>query len=103
MSTLSENIPPQATLGQFSYAPATQTTVVTTTTTTTTSFPPIVFKPPRHLTDLDPKMYPLAAFPTPPELKKICFNLGGTTTFFTEADHATEAFNDVSRVPRVFG
>src|ERR1700743_912835 len=42
-------VDPYTTLGQLSYAPATQTTIVTTTTTTTTTFPPLVMRPPRNL------------------------------------------------------
>lgn len=81
-------LPPRSTLGRFSYAPATQTTVVTTTTTTTTSFPPLVLNGPRHLGDLDPKLYPLASSPTPPSLKKVCFELGGVPACFHEAENA---------------
>ncbi|MCJ1401512.1 SCF ubiquitin ligase complex subunit cdc4 [Xylographa trunciseda] len=75
-------------LGQFSFAPATQTTIVTTTTTTTTSFPPLMMKAPNHLYQLDPKLYPLAASPTPSTLKKLKFNLEGKPTLFHEADDA---------------
>ncbi|KAI9678841.1 MAG: SCF ubiquitin ligase complex subunit cdc4 [Caeruleum heppii] len=77
---------PHATLGQFSYAPATKTTVITTTTTTTTAFPPFLLKSPRHLEALDPKQYPLAASPTPKTLKNLSFDLAGTPTHFREAD-----------------
>ena len=72
------------TLGQFSFAPATQTTVVTTTTTTTTKFPPFMMPAPKRLQDLDPKMYPLAATPTPEPLRNISFELEGKTTVFRE-------------------
>ncbi|KAJ9614525.1 SCF ubiquitin ligase complex subunit cdc4 [Cladophialophora chaetospira] len=75
-----------ALLGQFSFAPATQTTVVTTTTTTTTKFPPMLMKQPRRMQDLDLKHYPLAAAPTPPGLRKIHFELGGKQTVFQEAE-----------------
>lgn len=82
-------------LGQFSYAPATQTTVVTTTTTTTTNFPPIMMKAPQHLYDLDPKLYPLASSPTPTSIKKLCFDVDGTPTLFQEADDTLETLEKV--------
>ena len=75
-------------LGQFSFAPATHTTVVTTTTTTTTSFPPLVMKSPKRLHELDPKMFPLAASPTPSCIKELRFSVGGRPTVFREADDA---------------
>ncbi|KAH0544537.1 hypothetical protein FGG08_001309 [Glutinoglossum americanum] len=83
------------TLGQFSYAPATQTTIVTTTTTTTTSFPPLLLKAPRNLNDLDPKQYPLASTPTPPSIKRFCFDLEGTPTYFREADNASKSLQEL--------
>ena len=84
-------------LAHFSFAPATTTTVVTTTTTTTTTFPPLVLKGPRHLEELDPKEYPLAITPTPPSLKRFCFDVGGRPTIFHEADHSAESYKTVSR------
>ncbi|KAF9438239.1 SCF ubiquitin ligase complex subunit cdc4 [Entomortierella beljakovae] len=68
----------------FSMAPMTTTTVVTTTTTTSTEYPPLYFKPPPIPEYLDPKIYPLADTPTPPALKKFCFDLNGQPTFFRE-------------------
>ena len=85
-----------STLGQFSFAPATQTTVVTTTTTTTTKFPPFVMRNSRRIQELDPKLYPLAATPTPASLRNICFNLGGKPTLFTEAEDAHLTLKEVS-------
>ena len=82
-------------LGQFSFAPATQTTIVTTTTTTTTSFPPLMMKAPLHLHELDPKMYPLASSPTPKSIKRFCFDVGGRPTFFGEADDAGDTMKEV--------
>ena len=82
-------------LGQFSYAPATQTTVVTTTTTTTTSFPPLVFKGPRKVAELDSKVYPLASTPTPSALKKISFDLGGIPVCFEEAEDPSRSLHEV--------
>lgn len=82
-------------LGQFSYAPATQTTVVTTTTTTTTNFPPIMVKAPRYLHDLDPKHYPLASSPTPQSIKNLRFDIDGRPTIFQEADNTLETLEKV--------
>ncbi len=90
------SVPPYTTLGQLSYAPATQTTVVTTTTTTTTAFPPLILKAPRQLSELDPKLYPLASSPTPSSIKRFCFNLGGRPTYFREAENVTETLEKVS-------
>ena len=90
-----EGIRPDDVLGQFSYAPATQTTVVTTTTTTTTKFPPILMKAPQHLYDLDPKLYPLASSPTPTSIKRLCFDVDGTPTLFQEADDTLETLEKV--------
>ena len=92
-----EGVRPDDALGQFSYAPATQTTVVTTTTTTTTNFPPILMKAPQHLYDLDPKLYPLASSPTPTSIKKLCFDVDGTPTLFQEADDTLETLEKVCK------
>ena len=86
-----------STLGQFSFAPATQTTVVTTTTTTTTKFPPFVMRDSRRTRKLDPKIYPLAAMPTPASLRNIRFNLAGKLTLFTEAEDARVILKEVSQ------
>lgn len=85
-------------LGQFSFAPATQTTIVTTTTTTTTSFPPLMIKAPHHLHELDPKMYPLASSPTPKSIKRFCFDVGGRPTFFSEADDTRDTLEEVRQI-----
>ncbi|CCX14312.1 WD40-repeat-containing domain protein [Pyronema domesticum] len=82
---------PHTTVGHFSYAPTTQTTVVTTTTTTTTTFPQLVMQPPKHLNELDPKEYPLAAVPTPQNLRRFCFDVDGKTTQYVEEDDADES------------
>lgn len=82
-------------LGQFSFAPATQTTVVTTTTTTTTNFPPLMMKAPHHLHELDPKLYPLASSPTPKSIKRFCFDVGGRPTYFNEAENTLDALQGV--------
>ena len=81
--------------GQFTFAPATQTTVVTTTTTTTTSFPPLMIKAPHHLHELDPKLYPLASSPTPKSIKRFCFDIGGKPTYFNEAENTSNALHGV--------
>ena len=82
-------------LGQLSYAPATQTTIVTTTTTTTTNFPPLIMKAPKHLNDLDPKLYPLADSPTPASMRRFHFNAGGQTVLFEEAKDSTKVLREV--------
>ena len=92
---------PYATVGQLSYAPTTQTTVVTTTTTTTTSFPPLFLRPPRHLSERDPRLYPLAASPTPNALRKLNFTLNGQRAIFREADDAEKAVEEV-RTPGTY-
>ena len=79
-----ELAPPDASVAQFSFAPATQTTVVTTTTTTTTAFPPFVIAAPKHLKDRDPLTYPLASCPTPDALKHAQFQLKGQVARFDE-------------------
>lgn len=83
------------TLTSKHFAAATQTTVVTTTTTTTTAFPPLMMKGPHHLSDLDPKMYPLASSPTPQSIKKLFFDVEGRPTMFQEADDTLEALEKV--------
>jgi hypothetical protein len=85
-------------LGQFSFAPATQTTVVTTTTTTTTNFPPLMMKAPHHLHEMDPKLYPLASSPTPKSIKRFCFDVEGKPTYFNEAEDALDALRGVSHI-----
>lgn len=97
-----EGIRPDDVLGQFSYAPATQTTVVTTTTTTTTNFPPIMMKAPQHLYDLDPKLYPLASSPTPTSIKRLCFDVDGTPTLFQEADDTLETLEKVCEPIKIY-
>lgn len=88
-------IGPSPSIGQFSFAPATRTTVVTTTTTTTTNFPPLVFNPPRSARDLNPKLYPLAASPTPPALRNFQFELDGQSVIFNEPEDTEAALNEV--------
>ncbi|KAI9699991.1 MAG: SCF ubiquitin ligase complex subunit cdc4 [Candelina mexicana] len=92
-----ESVPPYTTVGQISYAPATQTTVVTTTTTTTTALPPLVLKAPRQLSELDPKLYPLASSPTPSSIKRFCFNLGGRPTYFREAENVEATLEEIKQ------
>ncbi|KAL2116114.1 hypothetical protein VTJ04DRAFT_10369 [Mycothermus thermophilus] len=52
-----------------------ETKTVTTTTTTKRSYPPLFLREPRDVRTLDSKEYPLAAKPTPPELRKLTFEL----------------------------
>lgn len=91
------------TIGQFSFAPATQTTVVTTTTTTTTKFPPFVMRPPRFAGQLDPKVYPLASMPTPAPLRDIRFILDGKSVIFREADDVSGILSKVSLIEPLVG
>lgn len=86
---------PHAVVGQIS---ATQTMVVTTTTTTTTSFPPLLLNPPKHLHDMDPTQYPLAASSTPTSIKKLCFEVEGRTTTFEEARDTKQVLGNVGYV-----
>ncbi|GKZ80732.1 SCF ubiquitin ligase complex subunit cdc4 [Aspergillus niger] len=86
---------PSASVGQFSFAPATRTTVVTTTTTTTTTFPPVLIRPPRATQDLDPKVYPLASAPTPSALRNIRFELGGKSVVFNEPEDTAGTLNEL--------
>lgn len=90
------SVDPSASVGQFSFAPATQTTVVTTTTTTTTKFPPFVMRPPRRTHELDPKHYPLAATPTPASLRNFRFLVDGKATVFREYEDTSIALEEVS-------
>lgn len=87
--------PYASTMAQLSIAPATTTTVVTTTTTTTTQFPPMVFKPPRNLGERDPKEFPLAHAPTPDNLRRFSFDVGGAQGFFEEAADGVDAIAEV--------
>ncbi|KAK4156547.1 WD40-repeat-containing domain protein [Chaetomidium leptoderma] len=52
-----------------------ETKTVTTTTTTKRSYPPLFLREPRDVHLLDSKEYPLAARPTPRELRKLTFDL----------------------------
>lgn len=83
-------------LGQFSYAPAIQTTVVTTTTTTTTAFPPFAVPAPRGLQELDPEQYPLAFKPTPLIIRKLQFDVNGKSAYFEEAEDPELRVQEVS-------
>ncbi|KAK5958241.1 SCF ubiquitin ligase complex subunit cdc4 [Knufia fluminis] len=97
---LRERVLPESTLGQFSFGPATQTTVVTTTTTTTTKFPPFVMPNPEHANDLDPRIYPLAASPTPAALQNIGFSLGGKAVVFREATDTMAELDQIAEEER---
>ena len=94
--TSNKNISKNTLLGQFSFAPATQTTVVTTTTTTTTNFPPLLLRAPKGIHDPDPRLYPLAASPTPQHIKELQFQFGGRPVIYREADEAADMLTRVS-------
>lgn len=96
--TTARRLEPEDVLGQFSFAPATQTTVVTTTTTTTTNFPPLIIKQPRNVQDLDPVLFPLANVRTPELLKNQQFMIGDRRVAFHEADDAAGTLDQVSWV-----
>ncbi|KZM27896.1 hypothetical protein ST47_g960 [Ascochyta rabiei] len=78
-----------ATLGQFSFTPATRTTVVTTTYTTTTTLAPMRINA-KSLSERDPKEYPLAQVRAPDSIRKIYFDAGGELGCFEEADDASK-------------
>lgn len=83
-----------ATIGQFSFAPATTTTVVTTTYTTTTTLAPMRISP-KSLSERDPKEYPLAQVRAPESVRKIYFDAGGEVGLFEEADDAPQKAHEV--------
>jgi F-box and WD-40 domain protein CDC4 len=84
-----------ATMGQFSFAPATKTTVVTTTYTTTTTFPPLCVNAPGSLSERDPKDYPLAHVQAPESIRKFYFESGGELACFEEANAASDTVQEV--------
>jgi hypothetical protein len=84
-----------ATMGQFSFAPATKTTVVTTTYTTTTTFPPLCVNAPGSLSERDPKDYPLAHVQAPESIRKFYFESGGELACFEEANAASDKVQEV--------
>jgi F-box and WD-40 domain protein CDC4 len=90
-----EVLDPYATMGQFSFAPATKTTVVTTTYTTTTTFPPLCVNAPGSLGGRDPKEYPLAHVQAPESIQKIYFDVGGELACFEETDAASSKVQEV--------
>jgi hypothetical protein len=94
-SVHTEATDPYATMGQFSFAPATKTTVVTTTYTTTTTFPPLCVNAPGSLGERDPKEYPLAHVQAPDSIRKIYFDAGGELACFEEADAASSKVQEV--------
>ncbi|KAF3008510.1 SCF ubiquitin ligase complex subunit cdc4 [Curvularia kusanoi] len=86
---------PHATIGQFSFAPATRTTVVTTTYTTTVNIPPMRINAP-SLSERDPKEYPLAQVRAPEAIRKVYFDAGGDVGLFEEADDAPKRVKEHS-------
>jgi F-box and WD-40 domain protein CDC4 len=93
---ITTTVGPTPSIGQFSFAPATRTTVVTTTTTTTTNFPPLILNPPHSARDLNPKLYPLASYPTPSALRNFQFELDGQSVIFNEPEDTDTALHEVS-------
>lgn len=67
-----------------------ETKTVTTTTRTKRAFPPFTVPEPRGIHALDPKNYPLAKTPTPPELRKFSFSLDHVAESWAE-DEVTDA------------
>jgi len=59
----------------FEVAECIETKTVTTTTTTKRCYPPLVVKEQRSLSSLNPRDFPLALKPTPPELAKFTFDV----------------------------
>ncbi|KAJ4371554.1 SCF ubiquitin ligase complex subunit cdc4 [Neocucurbitaria cava] len=89
-----EAMDPYATMGQFSFAPATKTTVVTTTYTTTTTFPPMCINAPGSLSGRDPKEYPLAHTQAPESIRKFYYESGGELACFEESNPASEKVHE---------
>lgn len=83
-----------ATMGQFSFAPATRTTVVTTTYTTTTTLAPMRINA-KSLAERDPKEYPLAHVRAPEAIRKIYFDAGREIGCFEELDDASRKAQEV--------
>lgn len=79
-NTSSSNLPS----GQASAYPSTSAFV--TTTTATIEYPPLYISRPPVPTQLDSNLYPLANTPTPPTLKRFCFDLNGVPTNFREIE-----------------
>jgi len=67
-----------------------ETKTVTTTTTTKRSYPPLFLREPRDVHTLDSKEYPLATKPTPPELRKLTFDLDEYETESWEEEDKTD-------------
>lgn len=69
-----------------------ETKTVTTTTTTKRSYPPLLVREPRNLHLLDSKEYPLASRQTPPELRKLTFDIDGhdTASWIDEVNTGTQ-------------
>lgn len=86
---------PNASVGQFAFAPATQQTTVVTTTTTTVNMAPFVLRPPQDLHERDPKQYPLAYSHTPASMRRFGFNIGGQLATYMEADDASSFLHKV--------
>lgn len=59
-------------------------------------------RPPRRMQELDLKQYPLAASPTPANLKKIHFEIEGRQTIFSEAHDTSLALEQVWDIHQSF-
>ncbi|KAJ3112175.1 SCF ubiquitin ligase complex subunit cdc4 [Physocladia obscura] len=92
-----KGVNPPIKAAQFAITPhAVTTTVVTTTTTKITEFPPLFLdrtplSSQRSLKTLNVHEFPLANTPTPPALKRLCFDINGVPTRLSELDlHETD-------------
>ncbi|KAI1112271.1 WD40 repeat-like protein [Nemania sp. NC0429] len=65
-----------------------ETKTVTTTTTTKRSYPPLLVRESRPLLSLDPKEFPLARKPTPPELAHFAISVDDHDSLPWSVDHA---------------
>jgi F-box and WD-40 domain protein CDC4 len=68
-----------------------ETKTITTTTTTKRSYPPLFLREPREVHTLNSKEYPLAARPTPLELRKLTFDLDEYETENWDEEDSTYA------------
>lgn len=69
---------------QVELAECVETKTVTTTTTTKRSYPPLIVRPPRSLSSLDTREYPLALKPTPHELASFSYEIDGKVVHLSE-------------------
>jgi len=55
----------------------------------------MLFKPPRSLSERDPKEYPLARVQAPESIRKFFFDVEGERALFQEADDAADTIIEV--------